>query len=1064
MNQSFHYQLLPMIPAVVLYLAAVIGVYVWARLYSLGYVTRRRPALPDTALRILAGFAALTLVSQALQRTLTFATSWPLWPLWLAGAAAVEGIAFLYQMERDNLLPRATGTLLTVLRALLVLMLIFMLGQPMRSWERIKTVNRKVAILVDTSPSMGVPDNNATPAEKIRLAQTLGLAGASRSSPLAFQSRRLKEIQQKLAAQVDGLITIAGREAAKARKELLSRHRDLEKTLAAARKEITRQTNDLAEVMASPAVKGNASQRAALAAMSDLLATNVHARLADANQQLKSALQDRQGSNVVVIAGAILNHLQAASKALVDLEPKLAAAAEQLDDAFYRSLPESDRQRVDQAASKKRVELARDMLCRPTRTPDDKKDILVEHLRKMYGVRLYAFASQPTETDEKGLDKIIGNSAAPSLTNNQAQLTDIAAALEQVTTDTPASQLAGILLLTDGNHNSPKPIEPVARGLGLQPVPVITVVFGGNRRSPTDAAILSVEAPEAVSTNDRVDITALLKLDGVAESNVTVSLYRNDQLISTQRVAVAAERMRTRVRMADQPRTNGLTIYRVAVQSVSNDVILANNQYELPVGITDDQVRLLLLDGWPRWEFRYLKNLFTGRDTAVRLQYVLFHPDQIANTPARPQIAASVSRPADQSEANAIPSSEEEWMKFDVLILGDVETAALGPAEIEIIRKFVIQRGGSLVVIAGEMAMPHAFGRTPLGELLPVTVTPSELPTEAPDDGYRLMLTAEGRASPLLRLATDPAQNLALWNAMPDLYWRHETQGPKPGATVLAYALPLAPPPFMRAKCEGEVPDADILRQRREFELDHPLIVTHQAGAGRVMYLDFDQTWRFRYYTGDILHHKFWGQALRWATADKMPFGSGPIRLGTDQLRYAPGSAVRARARLVKPDNTPITDIRLTVQCTQRMADGNIGSVLRKELQPVSNSVGMLAADLGILPEGKYRLELDTEKAAAMTGATNTVVTAEFAVMPAYSPELVELAADRGLLLRLAGLTGGRVVDPPQIQEVLESFGPPELTLRERREYHLWNSWPFLIIMMALAGIEWLVRKRMKLP
>lgn len=1063
MNQPFHYQSLAMIPTVVLYLVAVVGVYVWVRLYSSGYVIWRNSVLLNALLRIMAGFAALTLVSQALQRTLIFATSWPLWPLWLAGAAAVEGVIFLYKPERDGLAPRSVGMFLSILRALLVLMLIFMLSQPVWSWERIKTVNRKVAILVDTSPSMGVPDNGATPAEKIRLAQTLGLAGVGRSCPLIAQSRRLKDVQQKLTAQADWVATLSGKEVSAVRQELRSRHRDLEKTLTTAMKEIVRQTNDLAEVMASPAVKVDTGQRAVLVTLSDTLANNVHTHLTNANQQLKFASQDRPGSNLVTRASAILNHLQTAATTLADLDPKLAAAAEQLDDASYRSLPESDRHRIDQIALKKRVELARDMLCRPTRTPDDKQDILIARLRKMYGVRLYTFASQPTETDEKGLNKIAG-AAARVLTNSPGQITDIATALEQVTADTPASQLVGILLLTDGNHNGQKPVEPVARGLGLQPIPVSAVVFGGNRRPPIDVAVVSVKAPEAVSTNDRVEITAFLKLDGVTESNVTVNLYRNDQIVSTQKVAVVADRVRTSVLLADQARTNGLTIYRVAVQPVSNEVVLVNNQYEFPVGVTDDQIRLLLVDGWPRWEFRYLKNLFTSRDVAVRLQYILFHPVQITNAPPRQQVTASAARPADQPEATLFPANEEEWMKFDVLILGDVEPALLGPAEIEIIRKFVVQRGGSLVVVAGSLAMPHAFAQTPLGELLPVTVTPSDQPAPTPDDGYRLMLTAEGRESPLLRLATDPAQNLSLWNAMPDLYWRHETQGLKPGATMLAYALPLTPPPFMRPKCEGEVPDADILRQRRQFELDHPLIVTHQVGAGRVMYLGFDQTWRFRYHTGDILHHKFWGQTLRWAAADKLPFGTGPIRLGTDQLRYAPGSAVRVRARLMKPDNTPVTGVRLTVQCARRTMGNDTGPILRKELQPVPGSVSMMAADLGLLPEGQYRVELDAGKAAALVGVTNTVVAAEFAVLPAYSPELVELAANHGLLSRLAGLTGGRIVDPPQIREALEAFGPPELTRHERHEYHLWNSWAFFIIMIMLVGIEWLVRKQVRLP
>ncbi len=199
MTNSFHYLLPTALPTFALYLAAAAGLYIWARLYGIGYARGRHPALPGIAVRILTGFVALTLVAQALQRHLIFAISWPLWPIMLAGAVAVEVIVFLYQPERDDsLMPRRAGLLLTVLRTLLILALIFMLCQPVRSWERINTTHRKVAVLVDISPSMGVPDNNATPAEKIRLAHLLALPGAPRPCLLVEKAVRLKDIQQKL--------------------------------------------------------------------------------------------------------------------------------------------------------------------------------------------------------------------------------------------------------------------------------------------------------------------------------------------------------------------------------------------------------------------------------------------------------------------------------------------------------------------------------------------------------------------------------------------------------------------------------------------------------------------------------------------------------------------------------------------------------------------------------------------------------------------------------------------------------------------------------------------------
>ena len=117
--------------------------------------------------------------------------------------------------------------------------------------------------------------------------------------------------------------------------------------------------------------------------------------------------------------------------------------------------------------------------------------------------------------------------------------------------------------------------------------------------------------------------------------------------------------------------------------------------------MAEDQVNLLFVEGRPRWEFRYLKNLFSGRDKTVRLQYVLLEPDKLEGVPALKKIEASASRPDGEIEATALPKDEAEWMKFDVIILGDVAPKYLKPEELKILERFVKDRSGTLIVISG---------------------------------------------------------------------------------------------------------------------------------------------------------------------------------------------------------------------------------------------------------------------------------------------------------------------------------------------------------------------------
>jgi hypothetical protein len=450
-----------------------------------------------------------------------------------------------------------------------------------------------------------------------------------------------------------------------------------------------------------------------------------------------------------------------------------------------------------------------------------------------------------------------------------------------------------------------------------------------------------------------------------------------------------------------------------------------------------------------------LKNLFMQRDNNVRLQYLLVHPDQIAGATNRPPRPASVTADNAESEATLLPANEAEWMKFDVIILGDVSPDELGRANMDYLRHYVLTRGGSLIVLAGSRYMPQAFTGTPLEEILPVTFRPTTRPLlTGPEKEFRMSLTAEGRNTIFMRLDDDPAGNRKAWNEVPGLHWRNGSLTAKKGATVLAYATP---PPSGQEELPARIPDAESLLKQQQSEQENPLMVSHQAGFGSVLMFGFDQTWRLRYKKGDTFHHKLWGQILNWATADRIASGASTLRIGTPRSRYPAGSPVRITARLATPDFKPITQAAPTA--TLWSGDKKVSRV---RLSYRAGSPGLYVTEIGTLPEGRYRIELETD---GLTGvASAQPVSAEFSVSAAADTEKVELAADRGLLTSLAGLTAGTVLEPAALESLTQRLGPATLTTTERRQIDLWNSWLWFLLILALLTAEWVIRKKVRLP
>jgi hypothetical protein len=54
----------------------------------------------------------------------------------------------------------------------------------------------------------------------------------------------------------------------------------------------------------------------------------------------------------------------------------------------------------------------------------------------------------------------------------------------------------------------------------------------------------------------------------------------------------------------------------------------------------------------------------------------------------------------------------------------------------------------------------------------------------------------------------------------------------------------------------------------------------------------------------------------------------------------------------------------------------------------------------------------------------------------------------------------GIVADPSQADRVLASFGTPTETETQKHEYRLWDDWPLLLLIIAVATSEWALRKK----
>jgi hypothetical protein len=369
--------------------------------------------------------------------------------------------------------------------------------------------------------------------------------------------------------------------------------------------------------------------------------------------------------------------------------------------------------------------------------------------------------------------------------------------------------------------------------------------------------------------------------------------------------------------------------------------------------------------------------------------------------------------------------------------------------------RYVTERGGTLIVSAGKRAMPNAYFRSsfdndPLRKLLPIDTC--RIVTSI--TGFSLSPTSEGALASFLQLDNTLEASAERWANLPKLYWGALGRV-KAGATVLA---------------TDRDPNVATSGDIATWEKEHALVAWHNVGFGRVLYVGVDGTWRFRLRTGDAIHHRFWGQILRWAAADQpLMAGNASVRFGARRSIVSQGDDVEIAARWLdirqplRPNSAASIRIFRTVP---NKPDEPVASVplSRQESRPRD-----LTARLRDLPAGEYSAELvipdrATELTVAGPGGKTSPLRARFRVTPRESTEMSDLSCDIPLLEEIAAKSGGRMFQADEAAQIVPLLAQRTITREVHHERRLAESWITLAALLSLLGFEWALRKVAGLP
>jgi hypothetical protein len=413
-------------------------------------------------------------------------------------------------------------------------------------------------------------------------------------------------------------------------------------------------------------------------------------------------------------------------------------------------------------------------------------------------------------------------------------------------------------------------------------VPLFTVA-PGVPQPLRDVELSRLEAPEVVLARDFVTLQFRVRAVGLDNQPVTIDLVERDRdgerVVGSQTVTVDAKTPELPVAMRYKPLKPGEVelVLQTNPLPLPGELTGENNRLTHPLKVVDQKLKVLFVDGYPRWDYRYLKTALV-RDETVEVQAYL-----VSSDPDFPQEGTKGLPPL-----LAFPGERKALFAYDVILLGDVrpdDLASPAASRDEVLKNladFVNELGGGLCFQAGTRANPLLYRDTPLAPLLPVELEDEVREILPSAEGFRPVLTPEGREHPIFRLEADPAASARLVEdpkeGLPGFFWFAPVKRGKPGATVLAVH------PTFEHERYGKV----------------PLVALQPCGRGRTLFVGLDETFRWRYVVGDLYFYRFWRQAVAWLRQGRL-LGSKRFHLELDRPRYTIGDRVRIAARVFDP-------------------------------------------------------------------------------------------------------------------------------------------------------------------
>lgn len=636
----------------------------------------------------------------------------------------------------------------------------------------------------------------------------------------------------------------------------------------------------------------------------------------------------------------------------------------------------------------------------------------------------------------------------------EGALTDIGTAIREAAAAWKGQQSAGIVLITDGAHNSGQ--FPLERITALE-VPIYPIGVG-SVDPPKDIQIQRVDYTPITYTNHESVIRVSVRQTGYTGKTTRLSLreanskrFIDDATLTFephQDASAANDSTKQLVELKLTPQTEGNFQYTVVLPTLDGELTEANNQKTFSVKVVKAKLNVFYLEGKPRWDYTFLKRALE-RDPDIEATCAILSSNRL-----NARLTGTVLNRLDGyypqatpvSDTPRFPETPAEFSKYDVLILGDLEAEQLTETQQRAIVDFVETQGKPIIFLPSRRMLGiNGLGNIELAQLLPIEIPRNGCRVE--DTEFTVQPTPSGAFHPMLQLSDTQTDRIAMLGENSGTLWRN---------------MPALSRSFSGFRLRG---GATPLMETRKGT---PILILQRAGLGKSLLIAAEGLWNWdfgvktfkdtRYHT---IYPRFWAQVLRWMATDT---DDKNIYLTTDASAYAIGDTAKVTAYLYSETYQPQAGATVQIEVVppdgaafqlQIRAATEDTSEGRSQQNTIANMGNLYAAQFALLQNGNYRIRA--------TGRSGNLNLGEDRLDIYVHPQLAELETpqlNENLLKQLAAQTGGAYSKIADAESMLENIADVQHSIFVDAERELWAHPLVLLTVVGLLGTEWFLRKR----